>query len=482
MSTQTLAFFENKTDEQIIDWMLSNLSEEQIKMCLNTSGIPDTSGLTTPVEPEPIAVVPVPSPTNPVVPPAPRGGSLNVRILNRLRETCPSNVILIEKLEGTTVYYYQFKEVTQEDMGLNSQYRPIIGQYRWLFRTQARNGMPETCRLASEASQDDIDEDPVAYRNPPPIITQIANDYVESGLPYPLPFGRSSVEPISQDVSIIYDSRIGAARTTQVNSSQKINEEKYPKIFKRGIRTFPVVIYKIEDNFLHYYALSIMNGTPSLVEKRVAVGPGYNTVFRRHAKELEDSIPDDFPESPNLIQITSELIERKPENIKDAIKQVYTINRTGEFAFFGSDESIDGEKLDELSGEMFSPVELSIGNMEVEEDLTDEKGESFELLNSPYSSQEVDVEVEMKCIDCETDDQLRVYTGRVSDLHCARCVERRDILKKGAASIAHTHYAEITHRIDQNGKPVKTVQWHPRVKGMVQFGKPNGDRNDLLLF
>ena len=43
MSTETLKFFEEKNTEEIINWMLSNLSEDQIRMCLDQSGIPDTS-------------------------------------------------------------------------------------------------------------------------------------------------------------------------------------------------------------------------------------------------------------------------------------------------------------------------------------------------------------------------------------------------------------------------------------------------------
>ena len=45
MSTETLKFFEDKSTESIINWMISHLSEEQIRMCLDQSGIPDTSVL-----------------------------------------------------------------------------------------------------------------------------------------------------------------------------------------------------------------------------------------------------------------------------------------------------------------------------------------------------------------------------------------------------------------------------------------------------
>ena len=42
MSTETIKFFEDKSTEDIINWMLNHLTEEQIKMCLDQTGIPKT--------------------------------------------------------------------------------------------------------------------------------------------------------------------------------------------------------------------------------------------------------------------------------------------------------------------------------------------------------------------------------------------------------------------------------------------------------
>lgn len=481
MSTQTLAFFENKTDEQIIDWMLTNLTEEQIKMCLNTSGIPDTSGLTTPVEPEPTPVVPIPVPSpSPSRPEKPL--DLNTRILIRLRGSCPSNVILVEKIQGTIVYFYQFKEVTQEDLALNSQYSPVLGQYRWVFRTQARNGMPEICSLASTASEEDIKEDPENYRSPPDKVLEIANEYVQSGLPYPLPFGRSSVEPLIQNTPIEYDSRIQTARDTQIKSSAKINEKDYPEIFRRGIKTFPVIIYKIQDNFLHYFVLSINDGVASLVDKKAPVGAGYNTIFRQHAKQLEQSISDDYPEE-SLVNVTTRLIEEKPQNIKDAIKQVYTITGTGEFAFFGNGDDGSYDILDE---DMLDPYvragaeDLDIGNVGKPVEIgPGDSQESVEFVDPP--SQESAVDVTMECSECLSDEELKAYKGRVCDLHCAGCIKRRYILLNPTSSFALTHNPVITERKNPDGTITPTVQWEPMEK-MKKIEPPSGFGQELLLF
>ena len=40
MSAETLKFFEDKSPEEIINWMMDNLTEEQIRMCLDQAGIP----------------------------------------------------------------------------------------------------------------------------------------------------------------------------------------------------------------------------------------------------------------------------------------------------------------------------------------------------------------------------------------------------------------------------------------------------------
>lgn len=484
MSTQTLAFFENKTDEQIIDWMLTNLTEEQIKMCLNTSGIPDTSGLTIP-EPVPVPVpappsVPVPAsvPAAPSVPDVPRRDDLNTRILLRFRELCPSKVILVEKLEGTTVYFYQFKEVTDQDLQLNSQLRAVLGKYRWVFRTKSRNEMRQICVDAIDDADDDIDEDPDAYRNPPQKVNEIARSYLDFGLPYPLPFGGPETTSIAVQDNIVYDPRIQTARNIQVRSSQKINEDRYPKIFKRGIRTFPVIIYKIQNERLYYYVLSMSNGNLILQEKNIPIDGGYNTIFRKEAKNLEEVIPEDFPEDANLVKITTDLIEKLPDNTKDSIKQVYTITDTGRFTFFGTDSD---SSYDMLDSEMYGREELDTGGGEIAEELVALE-ETFEKLDP--DSQDSGVLVDPMCIECSSDKELMAYKGRVSELHCKRCIERRDMLIKGPKSIAHTHDAVKTVRKNPDGSSSETVQWKPKDGKTVQFAAPEkiDTEEDILVF
>ena len=39
MSQESISFFEDKTTEQIINWMIAHLSESQLRACLDAAGI-----------------------------------------------------------------------------------------------------------------------------------------------------------------------------------------------------------------------------------------------------------------------------------------------------------------------------------------------------------------------------------------------------------------------------------------------------------
>lgn len=61
MSEKTAEAFQNKSDEEIIEWMIKHLSPEQIKSCLQ-GDIPDVEIPTVPIPT-------VPTPTKPIVSP-----------------------------------------------------------------------------------------------------------------------------------------------------------------------------------------------------------------------------------------------------------------------------------------------------------------------------------------------------------------------------------------------------------------------------
>ena len=76
---KTADYFRDKSDEEIIDWMIKNLSTEQIRSCLGDD-IPD------------------------VIKPVPKG-QMDV---TTLRKYCANKPYLIQKIENETVFYWYF--------------------------------------------------------------------------------------------------------------------------------------------------------------------------------------------------------------------------------------------------------------------------------------------------------------------------------------------------------------------------------------
>ena len=53
-SVTTSSYFDDKTPEEIINWMLDKLTDDQIKTCLDQAGIPGTDAIRRPEEPDPV--------------------------------------------------------------------------------------------------------------------------------------------------------------------------------------------------------------------------------------------------------------------------------------------------------------------------------------------------------------------------------------------------------------------------------------------
>ena len=157
MSVETLKFFEDKTTEEIINWMISNLSEDQIRSCLDQSGIPDTSmikgkqpigaaaagpsstqtitladGTQKQLQPgEGSSSAPLPLATMPQ--PEKQKKSAEKIFLDKYRNKCKETGYLIKSVSKEGVEYYEFKEIDEDDtpvtLGVN------IGDVGWVKKT-----------------------------------------------------------------------------------------------------------------------------------------------------------------------------------------------------------------------------------------------------------------------------------------------------------------------------------------------------------
>lgn len=98
MSEKTAEFFKDKTEEEIMNWMVQNMSPEQIKSCFDIEGPSDVP----PLLPEvPVPVVPVP-----VVPTAPTEDPLEA-----LRKFCANKKYVIHKIikvDGKDIVYFWY--------------------------------------------------------------------------------------------------------------------------------------------------------------------------------------------------------------------------------------------------------------------------------------------------------------------------------------------------------------------------------------
>ena len=160
MSAETLKFFEDKSTEQIINWMIENLREDQIRMCLDQSGIPDT----TVIREDPVPVAPIiqaaaaAGPSMPIIEPSippPRPSTLfdaapqvpsiagsstdpvytqnypDDSRLDDLRSKCQSSGLLINSIKDGMVEFYQVVE-TDEDEEYTVISNVSDGEYGWV--------------------------------------------------------------------------------------------------------------------------------------------------------------------------------------------------------------------------------------------------------------------------------------------------------------------------------------------------------------
>ena len=127
MSSITSNFFDDKTPEEIINWMLDKLTDDQIKTCLDQAGIPETNLIRRPEEPVPVV---------PVIPEDPGGsgsgsgsgfepGPSTTFELDQLRRSCNNRLVLIENVSGSLVSFYEFGPDGAGDLKWESNELPV---------------------------------------------------------------------------------------------------------------------------------------------------------------------------------------------------------------------------------------------------------------------------------------------------------------------------------------------------------------------
>ncbi len=288
MSSVTSNFFDDKTPEYIINWMLDKLTEEQIKTCLDQAGIPNTDAIRRPEEPV--------SPKPTFVPGSPGGSGSGsgsdpappvTMELDRMRRMCENRLVLIEDVSGGSVSYYEFGP----DEG---------GDLKWGFKQtiSIQNFISNICNEEKKSGADeildlDIEEKKelapglVINDQVPPAVKQLASDYYILGLPQPLLVELlNPVEVSDPSTTIVYDREISDTIKIQLDL-EKFLADKYGDMYAAGMTKFPIFVFKVDDKKkIFYISLTLRDDNTFGFLEKVAGPALFIPKIKKELKEL----------------------------------------------------------------------------------------------------------------------------------------------------------------------------------------------------
>ena len=344
MSTETLKFFEDKSTEAIINWMLSHLTEEQIRMCLDQSGIPDTSSAAGPSSAAaaagsgPIQTVTLPDGTQQQIEPMQKktGGAIKM-FTDKYRKMCNGTTYLIKSVTKDGVNYYQFKEVEDEDIAMNPGLS--IGDINWVrketllsqFKTYCTDEDREVLELLKE-------ESPETFNTPPEEVREIVADYINNGFLSPIPDMQTvtvaeTVAPTPVETVVDMTESIMKALKIQQESGPFI-QQTYPLLYDNGMTMFPVFIYGSDGNNVLFMSAVVQDGKLVLVQD-MSNKALLNSKFKKVLKAIGDAMSAGlYIPSPGIPQqLNAELPEGE---IKNKIAYIYTTAKESGINFFGA--------------------------------------------------------------------------------------------------------------------------------------------------
>ena len=386
MSAETLKFFEDKSNEAIINWMLSHLSEDQIRMCLDQSGKPDLSAASAAAasaDAGPIQTITLAdgsqkqlqqgegSSTDPLpstqATQAPRKTASQM-FLDRYRKKCIGTQYLIKEVSKDGVEYYEFKEV--EDTDLPNNPGLTVGDSAWTFQKTPLKEFKEYCTDEDREVFEILkEENPTAFNNAPEDARLVSQDYQINGIPSPLPNvvpvepidvsaqGPTPVEPIVEITE-----PIRKALAIQ-RSSKDFIQQNYPELFANGLSMFPVFIYGSNGNNVLFLYAAVQDGK-LILKEGTANKSLLNNRFRTYLKNIDEARKAGLYTPTD--NIPSELDSLLPDSdIKNKIQYIYTNVTQFGVNYFGT---LDDE-----------PDWLKSAS----EQLLPESQESFDMLGEP---------------------------------------------------------------------------------------------------
>jgi hypothetical protein len=389
MSAETLKFFEDKNTEEIINWMLSNLSEDQIRMCLDQSGIPDTSVIKGKGK-EPVAAASASSSSAPVatmtlpdgsqkqlqpgegtssepVKPKETKKDMISLFLKRYRDMCYNHGILVksvtiekrpkkdnpeEEEKIVKIEFYQFKEIDEDEVVVS----PGSGQgdIGWVKKIVSPSEYSKLCKGSpGEETKDTFEtlksEEPEKFLNAPPEVLETSANYTESGLVPPIPVPVSAqIEvtpeptPVAEAEQVeITEPMLKALKIQQKSSS--FLRESYPDLFSKGLTMYPVFIYNSDKNQVLHLTAQVQDGKLVLVQDSTNKGL-LNTKFKNITEGIKLAIDAGlYTPSGDMQNEFNEAQKDIPQDITFRISKIYDPIRLQGYTYFGTleDEDID---------------------------------------------------------------------------------------------------------------------------------------------
>lgn len=377
MSSETLKFFEDKSTESIINWMMNHLTEEQIRMCLDQSNIPDSSlvsqsdggtGPSVPVAP----ITPV-APVTPVAPTAPKKSASDL-FTEKYRKKCYGTQYLIKQVTKQGVEYYEFKEIDENDVLNNPNLK--LGDVNWVFKKEPISTFKDYCTEDDKEVLEILKEENMNnFLNPSSEVVEVALDYLRSGLTSPIPVQNLPAEPVVPTPVLeqvqITEPMIKAIKIQQ-NTSELIKNE-YPDLYSRGITMYPIFVYGSEGEKVKHLSVVIRDGKITL-EKDLTNQRLLNSKFKKIINSVQSSLISGlYNPSDNIRDEINQAIRTVEPDIPQKIKVIYDPANIAGYTFFGT---LSDDELSIIDSEEAIPPTL-----EEEIDLVDPKeSEGFEKL------------------------------------------------------------------------------------------------------
>lgn len=293
MSSVTSNFFDDKTPEEIINWMLDKLTEDQIKTCLDQAGIPDTNLIRKPEEPVPVV---------PVIPEEPGGsgsgsgsgfkpGPQSTMELDQLRRSCNNKLVLIENVSGQIVSFYEFGPDEDGDLKWKKNQTGVSNFLNNVCNEQKISASDEILELDSEEKEemapglvkrsDDVTDD----------IIRLASDYILIGLPQPLDPSLLETPDVSEpEPTLVYDAAVSEAIMKQLSLENEL-KKKYPELHSAGMTKFPVFAHSVSDDGKISYISLILNDDNTFDFRERKNGAAlFLTQVKKDLKELNSKI------------------------------------------------------------------------------------------------------------------------------------------------------------------------------------------------